>query len=146
MKLRFLLAAWLIPTLLFSQDKSDSTEIVNLLIADYKTMGNWDIKTHIANCTEDYMLIENGEIWNMQMEMEDYRRKSHRVIDRKDYFTFKHVRVFGNIAYAVYHLKSDIIENGKLTTKNWNESTIFRRPKDKWLIELIHSTPIDIKK
>ena len=142
MKLISLFACLLISLHLFSQNQNDSTEIVRLLSEDYKTMGNWDIQKHIGNCTDNYLLIENGEFWDMKREAEDYRANIHRVMDRTDNFDFKYVRVFGNIAYAVYNLKSVIIENGNVKNKNWNESVIFRKIDGKWKIELIHSTPV----
>ena len=146
MKYRLLFSFLLISLHVFSQDTNDSTAIVKLLIDDYKTMGTWDIKTHTENCTSSYILIENGEIWDMEKESEYYRTNAHRIIDRKDNFDIKYIRIFGNTAYAVYNLKSDIIETGNLITKNWNESVIFRKLEGKWKIELIHSTPIDTKK
>lgn len=126
----------------FPQQGNDSTTIVHLLENDYKTMGNWDIETHIANCTSDYLLVENGEIWNMEIERAYYNKNKHRKIDRKDYFDFEHVSITGDMAYAVYGLKSVIIENGQTKNKVWNESAVFRKEKGKWKIALIHSTPV----
>ena len=94
------------------------------------------------NCTEDYLLIEDGEIWNMEKEAEYYKQHTQRVIERNDNFDFKYLKISGNTAYAVYNLKSDITENGKLTQKNWNESAIFRKIDGNWKIALIHSTKI----
>lgn len=135
-----------ITTNAFSQEKNDSAAIIKLLVNDYKTMGNWDIKSHIANCTENYLLIENGEVWDIKKESEYYIKNANRVIDRKNYFDIKYLRVYGDYAYAVYHLRSDITENGELKVKTWIESTIFRKIKGKWKIELINSTPVDLKK
>ena len=104
-----------------------------------------DINKHKGFCTEDYLLIENGEIWNMEREAIDYKKKAQRVIQRNDHFDFKYVKVENNTAYVVYGLKSDITESGKLTTRHWNESTIFRKVDGSWKIALIHSTPIPIK-
>ncbi|HTE27481.1 DUF3828 domain-containing protein [Flavitalea sp.] len=125
-----------------AQITKDSTAIIQLLENDYATMGNWDIETHVANCTIDYLLVENGEIWNMEMERAHYSKNNHRKIDRKDYFNFKHVSITGDLAYAVYGLKSVIIEEGQTTNKVWNESVVFRREQGKWKIALIHSTPV----
>jgi len=127
---------------LFSQNKKDSTEIMQLLKADYKTMVTSDIKTHRANCTDDYLLIEDGEIWNMEKEAAYYKQNEKRVIEREDHFDLHYMKISGNNAYIVYNLKSDIRENGKLTQKNWNESVVFRKETDKWKIALIHSTKI----
>jgi len=125
-----------------AQYKTDSVAIVDLLKDDYKTMGTWNIERHIKNCTTNYLLIEEGEIWDMEKESKYYKSNSHRKINRKDYFDIKHIRIYGNTAYAVYSLKSDITENSQLTVRKWNESAIFRKLNGRWLIELIHSTPV----
>ena len=127
----------------FSQGKTDSLAIVQLIIDDYKTMGTWNLKKHIENATERYLLIEKGEILNLKMEGEYFKSNAHRKIDRKDFFNFRYVRINGNFAYVVYNLKSDILENGKLKTWTWIESVIVRKIKGNWKIELIHSTSID---
>ena len=129
-----------------SQSGADSIEIVNLIAKDYKTMGNWDIKTHMQNCTDKYLLIENGEIWTMKEESDYYRKNSGRVMTRRDYFDFKHVRVQGVFAYAVYNLTSEIVENGATKTVNFAESIICKKIEGKWKIEVIHSTKLDSKK
>ena len=127
---------------IFSQGRSDSMDIIQLLQDDYKTMVSSDIKKHKGYCTNDYLLIENGEIWNMEKEAEYYKQNAQRVIEHSDNFDFKYLKISGNTAYAVYNLKSGITENGKLTQKNWNESAIFRKIDGKWKIALIHSTKI----
>jgi ketosteroid isomerase-like protein len=119
----------------------DSTAIVKLLKSDYTTMGNWDIKTHINNCTADYLLIEEGEVWNLEKEKQYYQSNAGRVLQRKDVFTFKKIRISGDMAYAVYFLKSEMTEKGVLTVKTWNESAVFRKVGGQWKIALIHSTP-----
>lgn len=125
----------------FSQ-KNDTTAIIQVLKSDYGTLFSMDLKKHISNCTGDYLLIEDGDIWNMEKESKWYKDDANKVTDRKDNFDFKHIRIDGNVAYAVYNLKSDITKEGKLTQKNWNESTIFRKVNGEWKIALIHSTPI----
>jgi hypothetical protein len=145
MKYKLLIFTFLISINVFSQKKNDSATLVQLLKEDYKTMINWDIDQHKGYCTDDYILIEEGEIWNMEKEADNYKKNVNRVLDRKDYFDFNFIRILGNTAYTVYNLKSDITENGKLTTKQWNESVIFRKVQGKWKIALIHSTPIAIK-
>lgn len=145
MKYKLLIFTFLISIHVFSQKRNDSANIVQLLKEDYKTMVNWDIDKHKGYCTDDYILIEDGEIWNMEKEADNYKKNVNRVLDRKDYFDFHFIRILGNTAYTVYNLRSDITENGKLTTKHWNESVIFRKAGGKWKIALIHSTPIAIK-
>jgi ketosteroid isomerase-like protein len=125
-----------------AQYEKDSIAIVQLLKNDYATMGNYDIKTHVGYCTADYLLIENGEVWDLKKETEWYRTNAHRVLSRTDFFTIRTIKVHNNIAYAVYHLRSDFKENNTLKTKVWNESAIFRKEQGSWKIALIHSTPV----
>jgi ketosteroid isomerase-like protein len=66
----------------------------------------------------------------------------NKVTDQEDNFEFKYIRIDGNVAYAVYNLRSDITKEGKLTQKNWDESTIFRKVNGEWKNALIHSTPV----
>ena|SRR5215831_10419368 len=125
----------------FPQAKNDSTQIIKLLKDDYSTMLTNDIKKHKANCTDDYLLVEDGEIWDMAKEEAYYKSHEGRVIERTDNFDFKQIKILGNTAYTVYNLKSDIKSNGELIQKNWNESVIFRKINGEWKIALIHSTP-----
>lgn len=132
--------ALLIQQVATAQAKDDSATIVQLLKDDYKTMQNWDTQKHIANCTNDYLLIENGEIWNLQKEIESYKANANRIIKRTDSFNILSLKIFGNVAYDVHHLKSVITENNNSIIKVWNESVVFRKEGGRWKIALIHSS------
>ena len=136
-----LLAGTLVLSLSLHSQTNDSLAIVKLLQSDYSTMGNWDLKKHVSNCTTDYLLIEEGEVWDMQREKQYYTANSTRQLQRKDVFTFYRVKISGQMAYAVYFLKSEITEKGVLTVRTWNESAAFRKINGVWKIALIHSTP-----
>ena len=122
--------------------KSDSATIVQLLKNDYATMGSLDIKSHLANITTGYLLIENGEIWDISMEIDSiYKKYANRIILRTDSFHIITLKSTGDMAYAVWHLKSEFKENSNLRIKEWEESGVFRKEKGQWKIALIHSTP-----
>ena len=76
----------------------------------------------------------------MNKERESFITNTHRIIDCKNYFNIIKIRIFGNSAYSLYYLRSDIIENDTLKTKNLNECAIFCKLKGKWEIELLHSS------
>jgi lactoylglutathione lyase len=122
--------------------KNDSAAIVQLLRDDYATMQNWDVAKHVSNCTKDYLLIENGEIWDLQREVASYKANANHIIDRTDSFHIIKVTVVGNMAYDVHHLRSVFLENNKSTIKDWNENVVFRKEKGRWKIALIHSSRI----
>jgi ketosteroid isomerase-like protein len=92
--------------------------------------------------TEDYLLLENGEILDVEGDLalmpapgSDYKRT--------DAFDFRSVKVRGETAYAVYFLKSEITDK-KNGTRNveWLESAILRRHDKGWQMALLHSTRI----
>ena len=145
MKHTLLILTLFLSTTILAQEKKDSLEIVQLLKEDYHTLQTYDIKKHRELCTDNYFLIEDGEIMNMDDEAAFYKKNADRVFDRKDDFDFKYINIFENVAYSVYKLKSDFDDNGNLTQMNWSESAIFRKIDGVWKIELIHSTPIETK-
>lgn len=120
---------------------SDSTLIIKLLKDDYATMGTLDIQAHVHNVTNDYRLIERGQIWDIETELDSIYRNRNRSINRSDFFSIKSVKVSGNLAYAIWHLRSEFRENGKIVRERiWNESGVFRKEDGYWKIALIHSS------
>lgn len=141
----FLLASFFsIPA--FGQYKADSTAIINLLMRDYATMENFDFNAHTPNITDDYLLLENGEIWDIQREKEYYVTNAHRKIKRQNYFDIETVKIYGDVAYAIYTLQSEITEDGAMKGYRWLESAIFRKIGGQWKLEVLHSTRMDLKK
>ena len=125
----------------FSQQSNDSAAIIQMLKQDYATMGNMDIPTHLNNVTNDYLLIEHGQIWDIKGELDSiYRKYANDKSTRSDFFSIKKVTISGDMAYGVWYLRSEFKENGNTTELAWNESGVFRKEGGRWKIALIHST------
>ena len=92
----------------FPQSNNDSVAIIQLLKDDYHTMMTHDLEKHKSNCIKDYLLVEKGDVWDMEKESEWYKNDASKVYARKNYFTFRLVNISGNTAYAIYHLQSDL--------------------------------------
>ncbi len=128
------------------QDKADSTAILQVLIRDYATLENFDFDAHLANLSSPYYLIENGELWDVSREKAYYTANAHRKLKRENYFDVETVKIYGNMAYAIYTLQSDILENGAFKGRRWIETAIFRKGNDGWKLEVLHSTRTELKK
>ena len=125
-----------------AQSTKDSIAIAQLIIADYKTLGNWDLERHLQNCTKDYILIENGEIQTLADESEYFKKNAARVISRTDTFNFRRITIINSIAYAVYNLQSTIVEKGVAKKYHWSESVVCTKINKEWKIALLHSTSL----
>lgn len=126
----------------FAQKVDDSLRIVQLIRADYKALGENDTEAHQRNCSPDYQLLEAGDLWTLQKELEYMRSKKGQPLLRTDTFHFVSVQVKGDMAFAVYDLKSSITRSGATKYYHWMESAVVVRLQDGWKIRLIHSTPV----
>ena len=140
MRTLFHLLIFSIPFSLSAQTSSDSTKIVQLLIKDYKTLAHWDIESHLNNCTDDYYLIENGQLWTSEDEQAYFEANHHRLIRRRDRFKITYSSINGNSAYLIYELTTSFSENGKYETRHWIEDAHFKKINGEWKISLIHSS------
>jgi lactoylglutathione lyase len=104
--------------------------------------GDVDKVKYRSLLTDDYVLLENGELLDVEGDIalmpasgDDYQRT--------DAFDFRLVKIHGNTAYAVYFLKSEIMDkkNGA-RSREWLESAILRRSDTGWRMALLHSTRI----
>lgn len=92
--------------------------------------------------TKDYLLLENGEIFNANDDIAAMP-DAESGYTRTDTFDFRSIKIEGNIAYAVYFLKSEISDKTKgVRNLEWLESVILRKSDKGWLIALLHSTRI----
>ncbi|PWT99341.1 MAG: hypothetical protein C5B52_10810 [Bacteroidetes bacterium] len=125
---------------IFSQ-QNDSAAIAKLLITDYATMGNMDIPAHVKNVSNDYLLIEKGQVWPIETELDSiYRKFANRKEERTDFFEIRTIKSDGNMAYGLWHLRSTFKEGEKIKELKWNESGVFRKENGEWKIALIHSS------
>ncbi len=140
MKTLYCLIFLSIPFMLKAQSATDSVQIVQLLIKDYKTLAHWDIDSHLQNTTSDYFLIENGQLWTSEDEQAYFQANHHRLIRRRDRFDIRYCSIEGDAAYLIYELTTNFSENGRYETRHWIENAHFKKVKGQWKISLIHSS------
>lgn len=100
--------------------------------------------------TEDFLLLEDGEIWNndsvkiaindIKSRFESPDNKSHK-FERINSFEFIKSKSEGNIGWIAYHNYADMLMNGTSIAKiHWIESATFVKEKNGWRIQSLHST------
>ena len=121
---------------------ADDEAVVKRIIQDsydifYMKM---DQKKYRSMLTDDYRLLENGEIFDAKGDI-SFMPKPEDNYRRTDTFDFRSVKIQGDFAYTVYFLKSDITDKKKgHRAVDFLESTILRRNGNNWRIALLHST------
>lgn len=127
----------------YAQYKVDSVSITSLVRDDYATLANFDTMRHRRNCTYDYKLVEDGEVWNMDRELAHISSLANSKQTRTNDFVFKSVTIYSTTSYAIYHLRSVITQpDGKIKKYHWIETAILRKVANQWKIALIHSTQL----
>jgi ketosteroid isomerase-like protein len=91
---------------------------------------------------DDYVLLENGELVDLEGDVAMLTKNRGPGFQRKDHFDFKSVTVRGDIAYTVYFLESDLDDNKMKRHRKWLESAVLRRIDGRWRAALLHSTKI----
>ena len=123
-----------------NKPSDDLLKIKQLIIHDYETLSNVDIEGHKSNVTNDYILIEDGNIWDLKDEIEYLFKPTN--IKRKNEFEFLNIDINPKQGVAIYKLTSTFDDNGQISTKKWSESVVCEKINGDWKISLIHSSPI----
>lgn len=94
-------------------------------------------------CTSDILLFENGQIWNADtLILKAITQNQATDFKRINTFDFINTTINKNIAWATYHLRSEITRNGKQGSVQWMETVVLVKEKKRWKIKLLHSTLI----
>lgn len=87
---------------------------------------NFDKQKYRSLLTEDYLLLENGELLDIEGDIA-MMPAADSGYKRKDTFDFRSVKVHGDTAYAVYFLKSETNDKNGVRNREWLESVVMRR-------------------
>ena len=124
---------------------ADDASILKRMVVDYYKVYYLDLdkKKYRSMLTEDYVLLENGEIISLEKDVSQMPTPQDEY-QRKDSFDFRYVKVHEEIAYLIYVLKSDIRDKQDgARQREYLESIILKRDGGRdWRIALLHSTKL----
>jgi len=136
----FLFSAWG-----YAQEQSLKTEqsAQQTVISMFDALSNRDSVSLKLYCTTDILLLENGQVWNMDTLIR-YAIVLNTAADfkRSNTFDFIHTTLTKNTAWVSYNLHSAITRNGKHASVHWMETVVLVKEKKDWKIQLLHSTLI----
>lgn len=142
-------------TLSFAQS-ADEAQFKKLIEDSFQEIwSNLDESKISKFYTEDFLLLEDGEIWNndsvktaindIKSRFESDENKANK-FERINSFKFVKSESEGNIGWIAYNNYADIQMNGTNIAKiHWIESATFIKENNAWRIQSLHSTLVKDK-
>lgn len=125
---------------LFAQvEKNDIEASISKFFDGLSEMDANKLKTYT---TDDFILLEDGELWNMDTLVTKMNGRKNLNIKRVNSFQFISTEQNGTIAWVSYHNTADISLNERKQTVRWLESAVLRKENGVWKIKMLHSTRI----
>lgn len=124
--------------------KSNEELIKDLIVDSFQDIfSNLDPETLETYYTEDFLLLENGEVWDIEM-ITDYMNKAaqqQNQPERINSFEFVEIKIEGNMAWTAYHNKASFEKEGEVVGEmNWLESATAIKTEEGWKLQMLHST------
>jgi hypothetical protein len=108
-----------------------------------KIFSDLDPQSLDTYCTQDFLLLETGEVWDMD-KMRNYldrASKQEKNVIRFNSFDFIEIKIEGKMAWVAYHNKAEFKSGEKVVRElNWLESATAILTEEGWKLQLLHST------
>lgn len=114
---------------------------VKEVLADYfKAIQSENFQQMKENTTPDYLLFENGKVWNNDSLWNEIQRyQNNSIIFKLDGHK---ILLDGNLAHIAYFNHGNLYQKDSLLGKlEWIENATLKKIDGKWKIFFLHSTP-----
>lgn len=132
--------------LLFTQfsfaQTPEKIDVQQVIIRFFDALSVANIPQMKAEVSDDFILLENGEIWTIDTLANKISRPKPEGYLRQNSFDFLSTKIDKNRAYVYYKNKAEISSKTRNATIKWLESAILWKEKGRWRMELMHSTPM----
>jgi ketosteroid isomerase-like protein len=142
-KLSLLFIAFLFTGILGAQPSSTKEQqpVQQTIGNIFTALTNADAAGLKLYCTDDVKFYGYGQIWTIDTLIQKaMQAKSIPDFKRTNSFEFVSTTINKKTAWATYYLQSAITRNGKQETIKWQETVILIKEKNKWKINVLHST------
>lgn len=133
----FLLCAFFFTTS-HASDKSPFNSVQNLFAA----MSAFNYSKMRSVVTDDFQLLEAGEVWNIDILINAIKPGSN-TYNRRNYFSLIKVVSNEDIVWISYWNKAKFIMQNETSESSWLESVVLvKDKKNKWKLQMMHSTRV----
>ena len=121
---------------------SEKAEVQQVITRFFDALSVANIPLMKAEVSDDFILLENGEIWTIDTLANKISRPKPEGYLRQNSFDFLSTKIDKNRVYVYYKNKAEISSKTRNATIKWLESAILRKEKGRWRMEFMHSTPM----
>ena len=121
---------------------SEKAEVQQVITRFFDALSVANIPLMKAEVSDDFILLENGEIWTIDTLANKISRPKPEGYLRQNSFDFIETKIDKNRAWVYFKNKAEITSKTRNLTVKWLESVIFRKEKGRWRMEFMHSTPM----
>ena len=141
-KIFFYLFVWFVlsPIALYSQ--KDKAGIENAIVVFFDGLSETDTIKLKQQTSADFILLENGETWNLDTLIAKIIPRRNLKIQRTNKFKFEDVQQSGDVAWVSYYNTAEFKMGEQEQTVRWLESAVLQKEKGSWKIKLLHSTKL----
>ncbi|MBZ9730052.1 nuclear transport factor 2 family protein [Salegentibacter sp. JZCK2] len=127
-----------------NSQKTNEDQIEDLIVNSFqKIFSDMDPQALDTYCTQDFLLLETGEVWNME-KMRNYverAREQKTQVKRINSFDFIELKIEGRMAWVAYYNKAEFKAGDEVVREmNWLESATAILTEEGWKLQLLHST------
>jgi len=114
-------------------------KIENVLQNYFNAISKFDYQGMRDQCTEDYLLFEDGEVWTVEDHINFLKQYEGRA---EIVYTFEDVKqnFEGSVAWITHRNKAAAKIDGQPVNFEWIESATFKKHNDAWKMAILHST------
>ncbi|WP_247237114.1 DUF4440 domain-containing protein [Telluribacter sp. SYSU D00476] len=120
----------------------EQKEVEQMVVLFFDALTEASIPKMQETVTEDFLLLEDGMVWNMDTLQVKFAVTRPADYKRLNSFDFFNTVVKGNVAWTNYENTAVVTRNQKETTIRWMESAILEKTRKGWRIRVLHSTVI----
>src|SRR6478672_4450281 len=122
--------------------QTDQPKIQSAVSGFFNGLSLFNADTLHYYSTDDFHLLEDGEIWNLDTLINKIMPRKNAGVTRINHFEFIRTEQQGNMAWVSYLNTAAFSKGEKRQEVKWIESAVLVKEKGKWKIQLLHSTPL----
>ena len=121
--------------------QSDENVPFNAVPNLFAAMSAFDYARMKSAVTDDFQLLEDGEVWDIETLVSAIRPGENSYV-RRNFFSLIRAEVNNDVAWVSYWNRATFTMSDDVSERVWLESVVLIKDLGIWKVQLMHSTPV----